>query len=410
MKILRVIGKAPFTVRTWKSFGYMWASLLPSALAFAIALVGLVAVFFSAFGIGLPLLVLDLFLSLLALSMFRPIGRVFLQWQWEFDLVRRDATWIRRSLSILRRRDAWGALLYCFLKFPLTLTITYLGTVAVVGGVIAITFPLSRVITETGWPLLHERSWLATFMLAAQGIVAILIFPWMVRLGIIAEKAIVSSLIAPSDDRRRIAQLRASRREVAEDAVMQLSRIERDLHDGTQARLVALGMLTSRLRDRIDNEGSIRLVESLQQLIEETTSELREIIRGVHPPVLNDGLGNAIASLVERSSTPTSFTGRDIVVPDVGISTALYFVAAELTTNIARHAHASTADVTLSESSAAYVLEVIDNGIGGAKSTPDGTGLDGIRRRLSAVDGTIEVSSPPGGPTRVTITVPKDLP
>jgi signal transduction histidine kinase len=121
-------------------------------------------------------------------------------------------------------------------------------------------------------------------------------------------------------------------------------------------------------------------------------------------------VGIAIASLVERSSVPTHFTGRDVTISDVPTSTVLYFVAAELSTNVARHAQATAAEVELRGTDAAYVLEVRDNGVGGAETATAGTGLGGIRRRLSAVDGIIEVSSPAGGPTRIVVTIPKDLP
>ena len=136
--------------------------------------------------------------------------------------------------------------------------------------------------------------------------------------------------------------------------------------------------------------------------------ELREIIRGVHPPALDDGLSTALATLAARSPVPVDFQDELLCRPTDAQAAALYFTAAELLTNVARHASARLARVEISDTAERISLVVHDDGRGGASLAADGTGLAGVERRVRALDGSITVHSPQHGPTTITVSLPKE--
>src|SRR5262249_28662443 len=148
------------------------------------------------------------------------------------------------------------------------------------------------------------------------------------------------------------------------------------------------------------------MVADAQQAIVEALSELRDIVRGIHPPALDAGLPTALETLAARSAVPVvldvHLRGRASPVTEI----ALYFSAADLLTNVARHAHASRIRLALREDAGALRLRVTDNGHGGARLDTTGTGLAGLARRAAALDGSLQVDSPPGGPTTITVELP----
>ena len=184
-------------------------------------------------------------------------------------------------------------------------------------------------------------------------------------------------------------------------------RIERDLHDGAQARLVALGMNLGMAEQRLaaDPEAARGLLTEARLGVEEALRELRELARGIHPPVLTDrGLEAAIAALAHRSAVPVFVTAELPERPPAAVETAAYFVAAEALTNAAKHAGASRIEVRIVREPRALVVEVVDDGRGGAD--PSGSGLTGLRRRVEALDGKLSVVSPPGGGTTLHAELP----
>jgi signal transduction histidine kinase len=182
--------------------------------------------------------------------------------------------------------------------------------------------------------------------------------------------------------------------------------------------MVSLGMALSRIGQRVDrlpgDTGEIRgLVEAARGSVTEGLAELRDIVRGIHPPALDDGLPTALTTLAARSAVPVEVRVTLSVTPADAVATTLYFAAAELLANAARHSGAERATLRLSDDDGTIRLVVSDDGRGGATlptAAPDwpgsGTGLAGLAGRAEALDGRLEIHSPPDGPTTVTMTLP----
>jgi signal transduction histidine kinase len=206
----------------------------------------------------------------------------------------------------------------------------------------------------------------------------------------------------------RVATLLRSRRGAAERQAAELKRVERDLHDGAQARLVslslALGMAGAMLHR--DPDGAARLVEEARATAVAALEELRAVMHGIHPAVLADrGLRDAVRALALDLAVPVTVSGEPPPRLPAAVETAAYFAVSECLGNVVKHSGATRATVGFTPARAALRVEVEDDGTGGADAAR-GTGLRGISERLEAVDGTLRISSPRGGPTRVTITIP----
>jgi PAS domain S-box-containing protein len=209
-------------------------------------------------------------------------------------------------------------------------------------------------------------------------------------------------------EQARAEELRASRARIVEAADAARRRIERDLHDGAQQRLVALGLQVRLARSRVaqDPESAGPFLEQLGEELAETSSELRELARGIHPAVLTDrGLAPAIASLAARAPVPVEVvelpSGR---LPPTTEATA-YFTVAEALTNVAKYARATHATVRAAVDDDALVVEVRDDGVGGARAAA-GSGLSGLDDRVGACDGSLSVTSPPGRGTLLRAVLP----
>jgi signal transduction histidine kinase len=205
---------------------------------------------------------------------------------------------------------------------------------------------------------------------------------------------------------QRVAELSRTRSGALDVQVSELRRIERDLHDGAQARLVALSMKLGRAEDRYRDDTEISAV--LREAREDTTSairELRELARGITPPVLADrGLEAAVRSLAQRSGSEVSVTSSLRRRPGPAVETAAYFVVAESLTNAAKHAPGALVEVRLAEHGGDLFVEITDFGPGGADWL--GGGLTGLRQRVEALDGTLTLISPAGVGTQVEAMLP----
>ncbi len=199
----------------------------------------------------------------------------------------------------------------------------------------------------------------------------------------------------------RVEELTRTRRGALDVQAAELRRIERDLHDGAQARLVALSMKLGRAEERLaDDPESAELVREARLEASGAIAELRDLARGIAPPVLADrGLAAAVESLGQRSPMPVTVDARlDRRLAPV-VETAAYFVAAESLTNVAKHAGGAGARVTLAHHEGELIVEISDDGPGGADA--DGSGLTGLRRRVEALDGTLSVTGAPGSGTTI---------
>ncbi|WP_083473615.1 MULTISPECIES: sensor domain-containing protein [unclassified Frankia] len=276
-----------------------------------------------------------------------------------------------RLWSALADPVGWRHVLYFFVRLPWAI----------------ITFVVTLVLLLVAWPVL----------------------PVVTRALGAVDKAMISALLSPSDRmERRIRELEAGRGTVVDTAAADLRRIERDLHDGAQARLVALAMGLGMAREKLaeDPEAAATMVEQAHDEVKLALRELRDLARGIHPAILTDrGLPAAVASLGARCTVPVQVTVELARRPAPAIEGIVYFTAAELVTNISKHSQAVSAALDLNRVGGRLRLVVTDDGRGGAR-VGSGSGLAGLAERLGAIDGTLLVHSPDGGPTRVEATVP----
>jgi signal transduction histidine kinase len=209
---------------------------------------------------------------------------------------------------------------------------------------------------------------------------------------------------------RRVKTLTETRAESIDHSATELRRIERDLHDGAQARLVALGMSLGMAEDMWarDPEAAQQILREARATTGAALGDLRSVVRGIHPPVLADrGLAGAVQALALDMAIPVTVAARADGRPPAPVESAVYFAVAECLANTGKHAGAQRGWVEITHDGVAGVLRVVvgDDGRGGADPAA-GTGMRGVMRRLSAFDGTMRVSSPPGGPTLVMLEIP----
>jgi signal transduction histidine kinase len=205
---------------------------------------------------------------------------------------------------------------------------------------------------------------------------------------------------------QRVDELTRTRRGALDVQAAELRRIERDLHDGAQARLVALSMQLGRAEERLQDQPEVAdLVRQARGEASAAIAELRDLARGIAPPVLVDrGLAAAVQALASRSAIPVALDVEMDSRPVPVLETAAYFVVAEALTNVAKHAPSAQATVTIALDAERLTVEVKDDGPGGADAA--GGGLTGLRSRVEALDGTLTVTSPQGGPTTVRAELP----
>jgi signal transduction histidine kinase len=244
---------------------------------------------------------------------------------------------------------------------------------------------------------LGPLAWLAALPLAG----AVLIFWTVYRL--------------QQDSVLRVRELEQSRAHAVDDSAARLRQIERDLHDGAQAQMVAvtmkLGLAMKKLGRMVDGTGQtdldrvLDLVAAAHRGAKEAITELRDLARGIHPPVLDHGLGAALTTLAARSDLPVELVLDLPERPSAAIETIAYFCAAELVANVAKHSGAGHATLEAAHVPGLLRVRVSDDGSGGARVEARG-GLAGLAERVGTVDGRLQISSPPGGPTVVTVELP----
>ena len=321
----------------------------------------------------------------------------------------------------LRDRAGWRAVAYALIKLPVAAVQGY--------SVVLAAFGLADVTYPVDWVLFHNGSasalvavvpvpfggtvkvynWPETFLAAILGAACVLAATWLAR-GINAgDRWLIRSLLGPSSMSERVSELERTRALAVDDAAAALRRVERDLHDGAQMRLAALAMNLGMAREKLGDtdESTVReLIDAAHRNAVDALADLRDLARGIHPPVLDNGLASALTTLATSSAIPASVSADIGTRPAPAIETIAYFCAAELIANATKHSYANEIKIKIyTERSGVLRLEVSDDGVGGADAGR-GSGLTGLAQRVSTVDGRIDVSSPPGGPTTVAVVLP----
>ncbi|MET8766250.1 sensor domain-containing protein [Streptomyces sp. NPDC004658] len=235
------------------------------------------------------------------------------------------------------------------------------------------------------------------------------VLPYLARGMANLDRAMVRGLLSPSDElERRIAELESDRGIVVDAAAADLRRIERDLHDGAQARLVNLAMGLGLAKEKLleDPDAAAEMVAEAHGEVKLALQELRDLARGIHPAVLTDrGLDAALSAVASRCTVPVTVTVDLPARPAAAIEGIAYFTVSELLQNISKHSGARSASVDVWRSEDRLLIQVRDDGRGGAR-LDGGSGMRGLADRLGAVDGLFDLDSPAGGPTVVTAELP----
>lgn len=432
---LRAVLRAPFSTRAWAETVYC-------LIGFPLALVGFVlVVVLLALGTGLTASLVGAVLGLLLVvavlglaralaAMHRGLARGLLGEGVRTPTPQAPTGGAFTRLDA-RLRDAvgWRSVAYVLAKLP----VAAFGLYAVgwwLTGLLNLSAPLRWAAFhqrpeagEAGMPTItpipvggdapHSTSFAGTFAAAAIGAATLLAAPWFTRGVVTVDRWLVRALLGPGAMAERVRNLEETRALAVDDSAALLRRLERDLHDGAQVRLVALAMSLDMARERLGSEGEPvadparvrQLVESAHRNATEALSELRDLARGIHPPALDDGLPDALATLAARSTVPVELVVEVPERPTPAIETIAYFCAAELLTNVIKHSGARRAALRVTQQDGVLRLCVGDDGRGGAE-VGTGSGLTGLTQRVRTVDGTLDITSPAGGPTAVTVSLP----
>jgi signal transduction histidine kinase len=402
------------SARTWLAFVHLIAGFWAGLLTFTVLLTGLVTAvcLMPVFLAGVPVLAGTLWVSLWLAYPERARFATLLDTGIPPAPLPGGSGWLRRLWAALGSGAAWRSVLYGLIRFPLSTVQFVLVTVVWSLALVLITAPgyvwaLPGGGAHIDGHLIRYPGALITSVLA--GLVLLLAAPTLTRWMATGDAAVARALLGSGRDEltARIGELETSRAKVMDAAEAERMRIERDLHDGAQQRLVSLAMDLGRAKAKFgtDPEGAAAIVSQAHDQAKEALTELRNLVRGVHPPVLSDrGLDAALSGLAALSPVPVTVSVELPARPTAAIEAIAYFVVAEALTNIAKHAHAHHARVLVVRVGGQLSVEVTDDGVGGAD--PSGQGLSGLAARVAGVDGQFRVTSPAGGPTTLEVTLP----
>ncbi|MFJ8909854.1 sensor histidine kinase [Amycolatopsis sp. NPDC102389] len=305
----------------------------------------------------------------------------------------------------------WRSIAYLVIRLPLSLIEFFLVASLFVYAVSALSYPLFWFTLDgEAMPAFDLRVdiWPLTLPLALTGLAVLLAMPWVVRGLTEFDRLLVRGVLGAEDLSKRVRDLERSRATAVDDATRRLRRIERDLHDGAQAQLVALAMKLGIAKDELAGGGDIdqvtTLVTAAHANAKQALVELRDLARGIHPAALDAGLDVALSTLAAGSGIDARITVDLPSRPSPSIETIAYFTVAELLTNAAKHT-SSAIEVDVGIVGDDLRLVVRDGGEGGARPVRGG-GLAGIAERLATVDGGLDIDSPPGGPTVISAGIP----
>ncbi|MDQ1071202.1 sensor histidine kinase [Streptomyces canus] len=334
-------------------------------------------------------------------SAYRPIPENAHAWARTYAMLRDPATW--RDLRWLQVDMTAG-----FVTALLTavLVLYPLEGLAVAAGLWR---PLAELDGGYWYGFVHVTDQASALAAGALGIVLLSLAPLAPRL-LTAHFRLTRAVLGAGQGElaERVRVLTETRRDAVDTSAAELRRIERDLHDGAQARLVAMGMDLGTIEMLLDKDPAQakRLLAQARQSSADALTELRDLVRGIHPPVLAErGLGDAVRALALRLPVATEVTVELDDRPDAPVESAAYFAVSEVLTNAVKHSGADRIWIDLHQTEGMLRISVTDNGRGGALITA-GSGLAGVERRLGTFDGVLAVGSPAGGPTMVTMEIP----
>jgi signal transduction histidine kinase len=426
------IGSEPFRKRSWAELGFfLSSSALACVAAFALGALAVAGVTLTVVFVGILILAGGLLAARGLGGWQRALARLMLgeEISEPGPLSPRPGFfgWLRASLGDLA---AWRAVGYFVAKVPLTIFGVWFALSIWIEALFGIASPLTgrtgsvrfgafgRLLGPgyNGGPAPGVATHIGVFITA---VLLLFIAPWTMRLVVYLDRRMMYLLLGPDASASRLRSLEESRSKTLDAATQTLRRIERNLHDGTQAQLVALAMRLGQAKEKLDHLAvedrtadiaAIRhLVDEAHREAKEAITDLRDLARGIHPPALDTGLENALATLAARSPVPTEVRVAIQNRPSPAIEAISYFCAAELLANVAQHAQASRAVLTCAQHGPWLRVVVRDNGRGGAAINGNGassSGLAGLADRVGAVDGHLSIASPSGGPTAVTVDLP----
>ncbi len=436
---VRAAAREPFTTRAVREFLFCLAGV---PLGYCLIVVPLVVA--AAAGTAallapgvVPLLsavtIAGLLLLIMATRIARGLGAVHRRLAAELLGDRVAAAAPRRGRGMsgwlgagLRDGPGWRAVAYLLLKLPVA-AFEFYGVFLWAAGVANLSYPfwwgmfryhppdvqLRPVPASTPFPgrEFQVGSFPGTFLALAAGAAMVLAAPWVTRAVVAVDRWLIRSLLGPGGLAQRVRDLEETRARAVDDSAAMLRRVERDLHDGAQVRLAALALNLGMAREKLggDPPADLTLVRDLVDAAhrgaKEALAELRDLAKGIHPPVLDNGLADALATLAAGSAIPTELITDIPVRPTAAIETIAYFCAAELLANAAKHSGATKVRIDVAERDVTLRLRVTDDGTGGA-DPGRGSGLAGLAQRARTVDGRLSVASPAGGPTEITVELP----
>jgi signal transduction histidine kinase len=431
-RLARTVLREPFQKRSWAELGFF---LVSAALAYAAVLV------VGVLGIA-GLILTVVFVGVLLLAGGLRAARAFGRWQRVLaqrllgeEIAEPEPFGHRPGLfgwlgAALGDRAAWRTVAYLAAKVPLTLFGVWFALSVWLEALFGILSPVTGGHGLGRFGLLGQLSgagpnspdvgFAAHVGVFVTGVVFLFVAPWTMRLVVYVDRWLMHLLLGPDAAASRVKSLEASRSKTLDAATETLQRIERNLHDGTQAQLVAVAMRLGQAKEKLehldDAPGDAAALDAVRRLVDEAhrdakeaITDLRDLARGIHPPALDVGLENALSTLAARSPVPTELTVSVQSRPSPAIEAISYFCAAELLANVAQHARASRASLSCVQHGPWLRIVVRDDGQGGATVNRVGSsssGLAGLADRVSAVDGHLTIASPAGGPTVVTVDVP----
>jgi signal transduction histidine kinase len=420
-----MFARALFERRTWQELLYALIGLPLGIAGFVFVVTSLsVSLGLSITLIGIPMLAVSISAARGFAGAYRGLGRNLLG-----VAVTKPAVNRRRPglMGYLTERNGWRAIAFLLLQFPVAIADFVVAVTLWSCALGGITYPAWR----NGLPrqrvngVYHRGDQLAPHYFldtpwriigtAVFGLVLLFVTPWILRGFLSVDRFLIKSLLGPTASSQRIQALEETRAMAVDDSAASLRRIERDLHDGAQARLVSLAMSLGLAKEELDASDDPQaalsrvrdLVDSAHREAKGTIVDLRDLARGIHPPALDNGLPDALRTLTARCAIPTILHIDLPDRPSPAIETIVYFCTAELLTNIVKHSGAHHASVDVRMIDDHLFVRVGDDGAGGAAvARSGGSGLAGLTDRVATVDGRLDIASPEGGPSLVTIEIP----